>query len=85
MKNICIIALFTTVLLTACSKDETPKDEVPKVEDPHNIVIDGQKMTQANFLQKYCVGKVNNENCAIVGNAMGMDATKGEVQKGGKL
>ena len=81
MKNIRIIALLTTVLLTACSKDETPKDEVPKVEDPHNIVIDGQKMTQANFLQKYCVGKVDNETCAIVGNAMGMDATEGEVPR----
>ncbi len=70
MKNIFIIPLFSTVLLTACS------DGIPKVEDPHNVVVGGQKMTQAAFLQKYCIGKEYNETCAKIKNAMATDTTK---------
>ncbi len=75
MKNIFIITLISTVLLTACS------DGIPKVEDPHNVVVDGQKMTQAAFLQKYCIGKEYNETCGQVQNAMSKDATKGVVPR----
>ncbi len=75
MNKIFIITLLSMALLTACS------DEVPKVEDPHNVVVEGQKMTQAAFLQKYCVGKEFNETCAKVQNAMSKDATKGVVPR----
>lgn len=69
MKKIFTVTIFT-IFLTACS------DGVPKVEDPHNVIVDGQKMKQADFLQKYCIGKELNETCANVKNAMAMDSTK---------
>lgn len=70
MKKILTVTLLT-IFLAACSSDD-----VPKVEDPHNVIVDGQKMMQADFLQKYCVGKELNETCAKVKNAMAMDSTR---------
>jgi hypothetical protein len=75
MKKTFVLALFPSLILAACGNG------VPKVSDPHNIVVDGQKMTQANFLQTYCVGKVGNETCDKVKNAMSRDATKGTVPR----
>jgi PBP1b-binding outer membrane lipoprotein LpoB len=69
MKKILTVTLLT-IFLAACS------DDVPKVEDPHNVIVDGQKMMQADFLQKYCVGTELNETCARVKNAMAMDSTR---------
>ncbi len=75
MKKIIVLALLPIVLLTACS------DDVPKVDDPHNVVVDGQKMTQANFLQRYCISRAGNETCDKVKNAMDKDATKGVIPR----
>lgn len=63
-------------LLSACG------DGVPKIENPHKVVVDGKNMTQANFLQTYCIGKVGNETCDKVKNAMSKDATKSALPKG---
>lgn len=76
MKKIIIITSLSIFFLTACKSDG-----VPNIENPHNIVVDGQKITQSDFLQKYCVGIRNNKTCEIVQNAMMMDATKGEVPR----
>jgi hypothetical protein len=71
-------AIFAAVFtLTACSQGD-----VPSVEDPHNIVMDGKKITQQEFLQKYCVSNPANETCAKVRNAMSLDSTKGQMPKG---
>lgn len=75
MKKIIFVALVPVVLLFGCG------DDVPKVSDPHNVIVDGQKMTQADFLQKYCVGKAGNETCDKVKNAMSKDATKGTIPR----
>lgn len=75
MRRIFAATLLPLVLLTACN------DGVPKVDDPHHVVVEGQKMTQAEFLQKYCINKVGNETCAKVQNAMSLDATKGEAPR----
>ena len=40
--------------------------EVPHVDDPHNIVVNGEEMSQADFLDKYCIGKENNPTCSKV-------------------
>ncbi|CAA9890770.1 hypothetical protein METHB2_290017 [Candidatus Methylobacter favarea] len=69
MKKISPVILLST-LLAACGED------VPTVEDVHNVEVGGQKMSQADFLQKYCIGKELNETCAKVKNAMATDSTK---------
>lgn len=76
MKKI-LTAILLTGFLAACSNDD-----VPNVEDPHNVVVDGQKITQADFLQKYCVGKELNETCTKVKNAMAMDSTQSKSPGG---
>ena len=70
------IALACTVV--AC----TEKDTVPKVADAHAPVVDGQKMTSKDFLNKYCSGKTSSSTCEEVKNAMAKDATKGALPKG---
>lgn len=60
------------LLLAACG------DSVPKVEDPHNIVVDGQPMTQAAFIEKYCAGKSDNATCMTVLAAKRQDSTRGK-------
>lgn len=75
MKKLFAVAPFLIALLAACS------DGVPKIDDPHNVIVDGQKMTQAAFLEKYCIGKGNNETCLKVDHAKRMDATKGAVPR----
>jgi hypothetical protein len=75
MKNVLHVGIFPLFVLMACS------DGVPKVSNYHDIVIDGKKTTQADFLQKYCVGKTKSETCDRVQNAMTKDATKGTVPR----
>lgn len=70
-----ISSVVMTLLLVAC------KNDVPNVEDPHNIVIDNQKMTQAAFLEKYCASKSNDENCMKVLQAKQHDSTRGIMPK----
>lgn len=70
------IAVIPALLLAACGDDG-----VPKVEDPHNIVVDGQKMTQTDFIKKYCLGKSNNETCMKVLQASEHDSTRGVMPK----
>lgn len=68
------IALIVPALLLAACGD----DGVPKVEDPHNIVVDGQSMTQAAFIEKYCAGKADNATCMTVLAAKRQDSTRGK-------
>ncbi len=75
MKIRLCIALLPALLLVACS------DGVPRVEDPHNIVVDGQKITQATFLRTYCAGKSSNETCMRVLQAKQWDSTRGPMPK----
>ena len=63
MKNYLVAALFG-ICLAAC-KDHS----VPFVEDPKNVVVDGRPMEQRVFIEKYCIGKPNNETCIKVQNA----------------
>ncbi|WP_334190492.1 hypothetical protein [Noviherbaspirillum sp.] len=70
---------MTTVsfaLLTACGVD------VPTVDDPRNIVVKGKQITQAEFLQTYCMGKVVSNNCDRVKNSMSKEVTNGSLPKG---
>ena len=54
------IWLLPGVFVLACGQ------EVPRVDDPHNIVVNGEEMSQADFLDKYCIGKENNPTCSKV-------------------
>lgn len=67
-----IALIIPALLLAACG------DDVPKVEDPHNIVVDGQPMTQAAFIEKYCAGKADNATCMTVLAAKRQDSTRGK-------
>jgi hypothetical protein len=60
--------LIVVAVLSGCS------DPVPQVADPHNIVVSGQPMTQQEFLLKFCSGKVDNETCLKVSQAMALDS-----------
>lgn len=74
MRSLYLIAISICGFIVAgCAKDD-----VPAVSDPHNIVVEGQKMKQMEFLNKYCQGKVDNETCLKVNQAMRQDATKGD-------
>ena len=43
--------LLPAVIACACNKG------VPHVDDPNNIVINGEKMSAIAFIEKYCIGK----------------------------
>lgn len=43
------MVVSAALLLAACG------DGVPKVDDPKHIVIDGKPMSQADFIDTYCV------------------------------
>lgn len=64
-----VAAMFVAVL-AGCS------DPVPKVDDPRNIVVEGQPMTQQAFAEKYCADKADHETCIKVRRAMVADSTK---------
>jgi hypothetical protein len=63
------------MFLSAC-KDNS----VPYVEDPKNVVVDGKPMEQRAFIEKYCIGKPNNETCIKVQNAL--SASNGRSKTG---
>lgn len=66
----CIISTIVLFLvLVGCG------DSVPNVQDPRNIVVAGQAMTQQQFLEKYCAGKTQNQTCNKVHRAMMFDST----------
>ena len=52
--------LLPTVVACACDT------EVPYVANPNNIVINGEKMSAADFLKKYCIGKEEDSTCSKV-------------------
>ena len=71
------LSIFILIgLLSACS-DSIP--EIPEVSDPHNIIVNGTKMKQLEFIKKYCVSQPAHQTCNKVRNAMVLDSTKGEV------
>ncbi len=73
MKLKVFAGLLGLAVLAGCS------DPVPKVDDPRNIVVDGQAMTQMAFVQKYCADKADHETCLKVRRAMVADATKSKA------
>lgn len=68
-------AIISILALSACN------DNVPTVDDPNNIVVDGKKMKQAEFLDRYCAGKSDNETCMKVLKAKRYASTRGEMPK----
>jgi hypothetical protein len=52
-------------------------NNVPEISDPHNIIVDGKKMTQAEFLEIYCQGQSGNTTCLKVLQAKHKDSTRG--------
>jgi len=75
MNKILFLLPLIIGLLSACT------DDVPTVDDPHNIVINGEKMKQTDFIKKYCIDKPTNGTCLKVEHAISQDATKGEVPR----
>jgi hypothetical protein len=76
MKKLYLATCLPAILLTACGED------VPTVDDPHHVTVGGKSMKQADFLQQHCVGKLANESCDKVKNAMSKDSAKGGLPKG---
>ena len=77
MKKSFGLMLLAAAFLAACG------DGVPRVDDPHHPVDrNGTAMKGTDFLQKYCMGKQNNETCAKVQQAVNTDSTKGGLPKG---
>lgn len=76
MKNPLFLLVALVSVLTGCG------DDVPKVENPHKVVVNGQPMSQKDFLTKYCLGKSNHETCLKVSQAMSLDSGKGGLPKG---
>ncbi|SEO49833.1 hypothetical protein SAMN05216404_12810 [Nitrosospira multiformis] len=52
--------LLPGIFVLACER------EVPHVDDPNNIVVNGERMSQDAFLEKYCIGKEKNPTCSKV-------------------
>ncbi len=77
-KNLFLIPAII-VLLSACSGSDS--DGVPAVDDPHNIIIKGEKIKQIDFVKKYCMDKPNNGTCSKVKIAAEQDAGKGDVPR----
>jgi hypothetical protein len=44
----------------------TCEREVPHVDDPNNLVVNGEKMSPAAFLSKYCTEKTEHPTCSKV-------------------
>lgn len=72
MKIQTTLALFG-IFLSACVDKS-----VPDVEDPNNVVINGESMTQRAFIEKYCIGKPKNETCLKVQHAGAIANIKSE-------
>ena len=54
------IWILPAIAVLACER------EVPTVDDPHNIVINAEKMSPAAFLEEYCIDKENHPTCSEV-------------------
>ena len=54
------IWLFPAMVVFACDR------EVPNVGDPNNIIVNGEKMSQTDFLNKYCIEKEDDPICSEV-------------------
>ncbi|PTQ76945.1 hypothetical protein C8R21_1596 [Nitrosospira multiformis] len=52
--------LLPGVFVLACER------EVPHVDDPYNIVVNGEEMSQTDFINKYCTGKEKDSTCSKV-------------------
>ena len=52
--------LLPGIFALACER------EVPHVADPDNIVVNGEEMSQTDFINKYCIGKENDPTCSKV-------------------
>lgn len=77
MKKIFALIFLPFIALVGCS------DGVPHVEDPHHPVdASGKPIKGADFVQKYCAGKSNNETCSKVATAVSKDSTRKGVPKG---
>jgi hypothetical protein len=55
------IWLLPAIAVLACER-EAP----PRVDDPHNIVVNGEQMNQDNFLNKYCPEEIDDPTCSKV-------------------
>jgi len=75
MKLRLLLVGVSALILGACGNG------VPNVDDPHNVVVGGQKMKQGDFLAKYCEGKSSNDTCRKVYLAMHQDSTRGAMPK----
>ncbi len=52
---------------------------VPHVDDPKHVVVNGQPMEQRAFIEKYCIGKPDNETCIRVQNAWWASGAKSKT------
>lgn len=73
MKTFVLAAAFG-FFLSACDFDS-----VPHVLDPKNVVVNGEPMTQRAFIEKYCIGKPNNETCLKVQHAWSASGAKSKT------
>lgn len=69
-----IILLVVSLMTSACNQG------VPQVDDPNNIVVNGEKMPQWKFLNKYCVKQAADPTCSKVRHAMEKN-TRGEIPR----
>lgn len=62
------LALISSCLvISACSNTDIDADGVPKIKDLKHIEVDGQPMSAAEFVKKYCANNVSfNETCRVV-------------------
>lgn len=70
MKKIFLTSLLPLALMAGCG------DGVPKIDNPNKIVVDGEPLTQQEFMTHYCVKKPNHKTCVLVSQAMAEDAAK---------
>ena len=79
MNNNFVLIPAIIFTLTACSGLDA--DGVPAVDDPHNIVIKGEKIKQIDFINKYCIDKPYNGTCLKVQKAHHQDMAKGNIPR----
>lgn len=74
--NRILLALLPLALLGACD------DGVPQVDDPSRIVVNGEPMTGADFMKKYCADKPAHATCVKVSKATIASSTRGKMPAG---
>ena len=65
------IWLLPAIAVLACER------EVPHVDDPTNIVVNDERMSQDAFINKYCTEKIDDPTCSKVVDA----ATKNLIDR----